>query len=135
MEKIGRISIVIIAIFLLPSCRTPRSIIKAVYGIDINMWYYTVETFDNQWCLNGDGDCYISLDISGNTDFHIQYLLDKGFKPLPVIGFDNHTDILSYYVHTENKGYYLIDYKDYGNYSLIVVDINEKKMIIYYSIS
>lgn len=64
--------------------RTPERILKMVFDISLKDFDYTVETFEEQWCPNGDGYALVIYKFNKLTQENIDYLKGFGLKPLPV---------------------------------------------------
>ncbi len=118
--------------------RTPEKILKTQFNIDINIFDYAVDTFDESWNKNGDGSCFIKFKINQIHQEGIDYLINMKAKPLPV------SDSMALVIHKIQKvystgnhaGYYLYDQEisDPRNFKLFVFDVENKEAILYYQI-
>ena len=78
-----KITYLITIIAIISSCRTPESIIRAVCDIDLHEIEYRVITFNESWCLNGDGHCYIEVEIADSASYYYlqSSLIKRGAIP------------------------------------------------------
>ena len=76
--------ILLLSLCLLPSChRTPEQVISRVWDINVRKIEHRVDSFTDEWCLNGDGICEIKMHIVLPKQ-EIDKLISKGARPLPI---------------------------------------------------
>ena len=65
--------------------RTPEKLLKQQFNISLKDFDYSIETFEEQWCPNGDGELLIVIKFNELTQKNIEYFksLDN-IQPLPV---------------------------------------------------
>ena len=119
--------------------RTPESALKVAFNISLKDFDYSVETFENQWCPNGDGHTLVVYKFNKLTQENIDYLKEFDLKPLPVSAEDR--DLMWFNSIPEeyfnvNTGYYI--YKPLStaairvNYKVFVIDTIKNKAVLYY---
>ena len=119
-------------------CRTPEKILKVQFNIDINVFDFTVDTFEESWNKNGDGVCFIKFKINQVYQKDIDYLVNMGAKPLPISDTTicvTHK-IQEEYLSGNHIGYYLYDQEisDPRDFKLFIFDIENKEAVLYYQI-
>ena len=73
----------------LVSCtRTPERILSKVWGVNVKGLEYSVTSFKDQWCGNGDGETEIKMAVE-LPQKDIDNLISHGAKPLPIVGPEN----------------------------------------------
>ncbi len=81
-------------LFVLSSCsRTPEQVISKIWGIDVKKVEHRVDSFKDQWCPNGDGECEVKMHIV-LSDKDIEQLVSQGAQPLPITEKPNLIDYL-----------------------------------------
>ena len=71
-------------LFIFSSCsRTPEQVISRKWGIDVNKIEHRVDSFKDQWCPNGDGECEVKMHIV-LSDKDLEQLVNQGARPLPI---------------------------------------------------
>ena len=115
---------------------TPESILKAHFKINLKGFDYTVETFREQWCQNGDGEAFAIYKFNELTQDNIDYLKGFGLKPLPIP--EEEIDIMlptgmpkeHFRIDT---GYYIYVplSSNLRDYRVLILDI-EKNILIFY---
>lgn len=132
MEKIIKSAAIILIIFLYIACveRTPEEILKQKFNISLKGVDYKVETFEEQWCPNGDGYTYIEFKFNTLTENNIKYFHSLGLKKMPILKKQE----IPNRCLIEN-GYYLFereDQDDVRDYKLFVIDIKTNRAILYF---
>ncbi len=133
MEKITRLGMIVLFVVLLHSActkRTPERILKQQFNITLKEFDYDVETFEEQWCPNGDGYVLIVFKFNKLTQKNINYLQLLGLKELPI----SKNNVIPNRFLFDN-GYYLFENEninDERDFKLFVVDTKNNKAILYY---
>lgn len=118
---------------------TPESVLKATFGISLKNFDYSIETFDEQWSPNGDGQVLVIYKFNSLTQDNILYLKKNGLKPLPILMEDYNNMVFNKLTEEYLKidtGYYIyerlstVDFK--RNYQVFVVDTKKRIAILYY---
>ena len=62
--------------------RTPEKLLKQQFNISLKDFDYSIETFEEQWCPNGDGELLIVIKFNELTQKNIEYFksLDNIFN-------------------------------------------------------
>ena len=117
---------------------TPESVLKVHFKMSLKGFDYTVDTFQEQWCPNGDGEAFVIYKFNELTQDNIDYLKGFGLKPLPISG-EGVEQRVSNKIHKEyysiDTGYYFygpLSSHDPGDYKILILDIEKKIMIFYY---
>ena len=117
---------------------TPESVLKTTFGISLKDFDYSVETFEEQWCPNGDGQALVIYKFNKLTQANIDYLKGFGLKPLPISEEERKlmmfNEIPKEYFEVDT-GYYIyepLSTHDFRDYKVFVVDIDKKIAILYY---
>lgn len=129
--------IVVYGVYDLFLKRTPEKILKAVFDISLKDFDYTVETFEEQWCPNGDGHALVVYKFNKLTQENIDYLKRFGLKPLPVSEEECKLMIFNKIpkeFFQSDLGYYT--YKPEGtkdtDYKIFIIDTEKKMAVLYY---
>lgn len=64
--------------------QTPKSALKIAFNMNFRNFDYTVETFEEQWCPNGDGRTFVICKFNKLSRQNIDYLKGFGLKQLPI---------------------------------------------------
>ena len=81
-------------LFIFSSCsRTPEQVISWKWGINVNKIEHRVDSFKDQWCPNGDGECEVKMHIV-LSDKDLEQLVNQGAQPLPITEEPNLVDYL-----------------------------------------
>jgi hypothetical protein len=142
------ISIVLYGVYALFLKRTPERILKQIFDISLKDFDYCVDTFEEQWCPNGDGHVLIVYKFNKLTQENIDYLKEFDLKPLPI----SETDYLLMHSILEqfrnaNNGYYLFRTGRITNYEtsdgfkdefaldfyIFTIDTESNMAVLYYS--
>lgn len=118
---------------------TPENALKRTFNIHLKGFDYSVETFEEQWCLNGDGQALVIYKFNKLTTENINYLKSFALKPLPISQEEyklmHFNKIPKEYFESVN-GFYLyepLDTVDFRrNYQVFVIDTDNKKAVLYY---
>ena len=133
MEKIIKLSVIVLFVVLLHSActkRTPEKVLEQQFNITLKEFDYKVETFEEQWCPNGDGYVLIVFKFNELTQNNINYFQSLGFKELPI---SEKNVIPSRFLF--DNGYYLFENEninDERDFKLFIVDTENNKAILYY---
>jgi len=118
--------------------RTPEKVLKIMFNINLKDFDYDVETFEEKWCPNGDGQAFIILKINKLTQKNVDYLKGFAFKRLPISAEDSElmdfNEIPKEYFNV-NTGYYIyepLSNHDIRDYKILVVDTVKNIAILYY---
>ena len=116
--------------------RTPESVLKSTFGISLKDFDYSVETFEEQWCPNGDGQALVVYKFNKLTQENIDYLKGFGLKPLPISEEERNIiwEIPKQFFES-NTGYYIYESLhniDFRDYKVFVVDTEKKIAVLYY---
>jgi hypothetical protein len=116
--------------------RTPENLIKWAFNISLKDFDYRIDTFDEQWCPNGDGKTLIIVKFNKLTQLNIDYLNRLNLKSLPVTEEDrNLMDFAPKKCFESNRGFYIykaLSDSDKYDYQVFFIDtIN--KIAIYYT--
>ena len=69
----------------LVSCtRAPERILSKTWGVNVKGLEYSVTSFKDQWCGNGDGETEIKMAVE-LPQKDIDNLISHGAKPLPIV--------------------------------------------------
>ena len=85
--------------------RTPESIIKTVFDINMSEFTYSVDSFEEQWYPNGDGYIRIVIKLKEITPTNVVYLKSKHVKSLPIP--EKLKSIIPHHFLLMKVGYYL----------------------------
>lgn len=113
--------------------RSPRTLFRTHYGIDLSKFDYTVETFEDQW-MGPDGHTFILLRFADFTCENKEYLMSKGLKSIE----SNRAIIDKIPRHDKEKYkdcFYIFQSEGIDSehsYKLLVVDFESKEMLLYY---
>ena len=110
--------------------RTPERILQQQFRFRLKGFDYQVETFEEQWCPNGDGNVLIVFKLKELTQKNIHYIQSLGMKKLPMNENSEIPDFL--YV---DSGYYSFeneDINDERDFKLLIIDTDKKKITLYY---
>jgi hypothetical protein len=121
---------------------TPESVLKNTFKISLKNFDYVVETFEKQWCPNGDGHALVIYKFNKLTQENIDYLKGFGLKRLPIAEEDhmrmNFNEIPKEYFKTD-VGYYIYSPSNANNdplnswdYKVFVVDTVKNVAVLYY---
>ena len=129
MIKLG---VIVLFIFLMHSAcskRTPEKILKQQFNITLKEFNYEIETFEEEWCPNGDGYVLIVFRFNELTQKRLNYFQSLGFKKLPISEKNIIPDRFLF-----DNGYYLFEKEmsDERDFKLLVVDTEYNKAILYY---
>lgn len=133
MERTIKTGVLVLFIsFLCIACvrRTPESILMQQFSITLKGFNYNVETFEEEWCPNGDGYVLIVFKFKELTQENISYFQSKRLKKLPMLSNEIIPTRFLY-----NKGYYIFENynkDDERDFKLFVVDTENNKAILYY---
>ena len=58
--------------------RTPEKLLKQQFNISLKDFDYSIETFEEEWCLNGDGELLIVIKFNELTQKNIEYFKTDG---------------------------------------------------------
>lgn len=139
MKKIIIIGITILSVILIgwwwwsdDTKRTPDYVLRVAvendFEINMNEINPSVTYFDEQWCPNGDGYCYIEFKYEGDPpDFF------KQFKQLSANNTMSFGQINSHFRNLK-QGYYMFtrDVIDPRNFKVLVIDPKERIGVLYY---
>ena len=76
--------IVLYGVYSLYFKRTSERLLEWTFNIGLEDFDYAVESFDEQWCPNGDGYVLIIFKFNGLTQNNIDYLKKVGLQTLPI---------------------------------------------------
>jgi hypothetical protein len=114
--------------------RTPEAILKQQFQIHLNEFNYSVESFNEQWDVNGDGYCQIIFNVDF-TPANFDYL--KKLKPsaLPVSKNLSTNSIPKQFIEA-HKGYYFYESSDDDarSFKIFILDTIANKAVLYYQI-
>ena len=118
---------------------TPERLLKSTFGISLKGFDYSVDTFEEQWCPNGDGHAFVIYKFNKLTQENIDYLKSFGFKPLPISEEEKRIlmrlSAISKEYFEVDTGYYIyvplhdIDVRDY---KVFIIDTEKKIAVLYY---
>lgn len=128
--------------------RTPEKLLKQQFNISLKDFDYSIETFEEQWCPNGDGELLIVIKFNELTQKNIEYFksLDN-IQPLPVSEMEYHqmgANKISKQLLKANTGYYIYQVGRIANweevkgvkmaldFKLFIVDTENNKAVLYY---
>lgn len=112
--------------------RTPESIVKAFFDINMSEFKYSVDYFDEQWYPNGNGHVYIVFKLKELTPDNIIYLKSKKVSPLPIsrdLG-----SVVSQQFMKMKKGYYIFSFVsnyDKRDFDLFIINTETNEIILY----
>ena len=142
---LATILLVFIVLFILDRTLlkpTPKSVLKTAFNISLKNFNYTVETFERQWCPNGDGHTLAIYKFNKLTQENIGYLKGFDLKPLPISEEDSKLmdfNKIPKEYFSVGAGYYI--YKPTNtnsqpqnswDYKVFVVDTVKKVAVLYY---
>ena len=117
---------------------TPERLLKWQFNISLKGFDYTIETFEEQWCPNGDGQALVIYKFNKLTPENIDYLKSFALKPLPISEKDSKlmtfNEIPKEYFNVDT-GYYIyepLSTHDPRDYKVFVVDTEKKMAVLYY---
>lgn len=115
--------------------RTPEKILKQQFNIDLSDFNYSVMSFQEEWGDNGDGFCQIVFNLEKITSNNLDYLKSMNTKTLPIIEKLSPNELDWNYLNSKN-GFYLYNASsdDIRNFKLFIIDIKNKKAVLYYQI-
>lgn len=118
--------------------RSPEKLLKLNFNICLKDFKYNVETFEEQWCPNGDGSALIIYKFDKLTQENIDYLKGFGLKSLPISNEEyrlmEFNEIPREYFYV-NTGYYIykpLSNNDLRDYKVFVLDIEKQIAILYF---
>ena len=118
--------------------RTPERLLKINFSISLKDFDYSVETFEEQWCLNGDGYAFVIYKFNKLTQENIDYLKSFGLKPLPISEEERNimrfSKIPKEYFGSDT-GFYIYKSEstvDIRNYKVFIIDAEKKFAVLYY---
>ena len=118
--------------------RTPESLLRLQFGIDLSGFDYTVESFDDKWYApHGEGHCRVVYTFHHVSQQNIDVVVNAGAKEFPIpdtipkcgrmrkeVQDDKHR---GYYIFVENED-------DTDEFKYFILDITAKKAILYYQV-
>ena len=132
------IGIVLHGVYFLFLKRTPESLLKTSFNISLNDFYYTIETFNEQWFPNGNGHVLVIYKFNKLTKENIDYLIEFGLQPLPVSEIDiqrmSYNKIPKEYFISDTGYYVFLEESvcDKRDYKFFLVDTKKKIAVLYY---
>ena len=133
-------AIVLYGVYSLYFKRTPERLLEWNFNISLEDFDYTVESFDEQWCPNGDGYVLIIFKFKELTQNNIDYLKKVGLQTLP-ISKANSLQMVPNIIPNEywysDTGYYIYELEsptDQRNFKVFIVDAAKKTAVLYYQI-
>jgi len=121
---------------------TPQSALKTTFNISLKNFDYVVETFERQWCPNGDGHTLAIYKFNKLTQENIDYLKRFDLKPLPISEKDSKLmdfNMISKEYFSLSVGYYIYkptntngQAQNSWDYKVFVVDTVKMVAILYY---
>ncbi len=130
--RLNRFLFIIILLSFISCKRTPSSIIRAVYGIDLKKTECTVVDFSDEW-MWADGETSIIMKIDSLSKKNYEILKSKGAKPLPLTIKGSFPNWLKNHLSASNGLYILNGNPDLFSYSILVYD-EDSRILIYYTI-
>jgi len=114
--------------------RTPETLLKKNFDIELNDFDYSIETFKDEWNFN-ESRFLIIFKFDTLTVKNIEYLKSKGLEPLPIS-----KDRLPYisgtpkHFSTTENGYYIGKFNpEYiKDFVIFIVDVKAKKALLYH---
>lgn len=122
--------IVVYAFFLR---RTPYTISEIFTGYKIPKTLSIVQ-FKDEWNQNGDGESFIIFTIPSKEQLKLENnCIQKQYDKLPIKEDLPDNFIYNYINKTDSLGYYHlnVDKSDNRNYSVVILNLNEHKLLIY----
>ena len=118
--------------------RTPESVLKVTFSISLKGFDYRVETFEEQWCPNGDVISHTVFNFNELTKENIDYLKSFGLKPLPISEKERKIigEVPKEFLEADT-GYYIyepLSEYDTRDYKVFIVDTERKIAVLYYQI-
>ena len=119
--------------------RTPESVLKATFSINLKNFDYNVEIFDDQMHPLGEGSTLVIYKFYKLTQENIDYLKSFGLKPLPISEEERnvmHFNKIPKEYFEVDTGYYIyeplhpVDFR--RNYKVFVIDTENKIAVLYY---
>lgn len=120
------------------SCkRTPETIIRDMFSIDLSTIDHEVLYFREHWLLNGDGEIAIDLHFSdGLPDRYIDLILQRWGQPLPIPhNVPLYLNAESAVIENKLSGLYILWDMSMGDtlfwdYCLLVYDYDTKQLSV-----
>lgn len=135
------ILLIVIVALVVDNCflkHTPESILKANFSISLKNFDYSVETFEEQWSANGDGQALAIYKFNELTRENINYLKGFALHPLPISEKERElmifNEIPKEYFEVDT-GYYIYEQlstHDIRDYKVFIIDTEKKNAVLYY---
>lgn len=115
--------------------RTAYSIATLHSGLQIHGGHEVV-TFEDEWGLfPGDGYSLVIMKLSPGVERDLQrQCVKKHYSKLPIKEILPDDTIYDYIDKNDSSGYYLLDIEeeDNRNYTLVILDLSNDELIVYY---
>ena len=126
------ILIILLAVWFFDTCtRTPKSLVMRTFNISLKDFDYKVETFEDQWHLNGDGHVKIVFHFNELTQKNIDYFKSLGLMEYP-ISESEFKRVPSIYRY--DNGFYIYEWFSGGGFKIFAVDTDMKRATFYYCV-
>ena len=129
--------------------QTPEKLLKQQFNISLKDFDYSIETFEEEWGLNGDGHTLVIIKFNELTPKNIDYFksLDN-IQPLPVSEMEYHqmgVNKIPKQLLKADTGYYIYQVGRIANWEevkgvkmaldfrIFIVDTEKKVAVLYYS--
>lgn len=118
--------------------RTPEKLLKQQFNISLAGFDYAIETFEEQWHPNGNGEVLVIYKFNKLTQENVDYL--KTFNPQTLPIPETYrlqmppNKIPKNFSHAET-GYYIYESEstaDYRDFKVFILDIERKIAVLYY---
>lgn len=132
--------IVLYGVYRLYFERTPEHLLEWSFNISLKGFDYSVESFDEQWCPNGDGHLLIIITFNELTQKNIEYLKTFSHQELPISQADKRqmgaSQIPNKYSYADSGLYIYVpeDPNDDRNFKIFIVDTEKNTAVLYYQI-
>ncbi len=133
------LSVVLLISSLFSACitQTPEKTLLNEFNISLIGFDYTIESFNERWCANGDGYQLLVIKFKTLTPQNIAYIKDKCNNKLLPIPEIFHEEMFPRYLSDSilrlQTGYYIYDCenKHTDNFKIFIFDSKNKKVIFY----
>jgi hypothetical protein len=128
--------VLIICFYWVVLRRTAYTVANVLTSLNISK-EFKVEKFEDNWLPNGDGESLIIFSFTKEQESNIiQSCLENKYKKLPISEKLPDNYIYNFYNESDSLGYYSlsIDNKDSRSYTICLVNMKNKQIIIYNSI-
>jgi len=115
--------------------RTPEKILLKQFDFDLSRFEYEILYDNEKWNPNGDGYHTAGFKLNNLTYNDLLYFQNRGFIKLPIKTTLKANDIPSIW-KKKQKGYYKLLYfdTDKRNFEILIFDLTNKEMVMYYQI-